>query len=226
MRKFVALGAAALIAVGLAGPAQAYDRDGYSYAAGHMIGYKDIPKSLDAKRGASLDVYNRPGKNYVCSVDSKDVEYAGGVQNSSMGFQGRKGTSVNVNVAQYASTAEAIKAFDALKKGAPTCEGPNTGSQTFDDGSTDSWSNLITTGNVPMVTVAGVESIFVNQNYDDVTTGEYGGRYSSDTYSVYTLVNDVIIETTYYTGSELNMTTKQRKAVNQVAFNAVTRWLG
>jgi hypothetical protein len=43
---------------------------------------------------------------------------------------------------------------------------------------------------------------------------------------VYTLVNDVIINTSRYTGSELNMSTRERRAVNQVAFNAVTRWLG
>ena len=49
---------------------------------------------------------------------------------------------------------------------------------------------------------------------------------TSDGYNVYTLVNDVIIDTGYYTGSELNMSTNQRKDVNQAAFNAVTRWLG
>lgn len=225
MKKLVAAGAAALIAVGMAAPAQAYDRDGYAYAASHMIGYTDIPKSLNVKRGASFNANPSHGKNYVCSSESKTVEYAGGVHQFSMGYEGRKSAGVNVNVTQYATASKAIKAFDQLKKGLKECAGSKSGSQTFDDGSTDSWSSLTTTGNVPLVTVAGVQSVFQNQNYDDVTTGEYGGRYTSDTYTVYTLVDDAIINTNFYTGSELNMTTKQRKAVNQVAFNAVTRWL-
>lgn len=225
MNKLVAAGAAALIAVGMAGPAQAYDRDTYSYAASHMIGHKDIPTSLNVKKGASFTANPSFGKNYLCSDDTKSVEYPGGVYQFSMAYEGRKNSGVTVNVYQYASSTKAIKAFEALQSALKQCEGTASGSQTFDDGSTDSWSNLTTTGKVPMVTVAGVQSLFQNQNYDDVTTGEYGGRYTSDSYSVYTLVGDSIITTNYYTGSELNMTTKQRKAVNQVAFNAVTRWL-
>ena len=43
---------------------------------------------------------------------------------------------------------------------------------------------------------------------------------------MYSLVDDVIITTNFYTGSELNLPTKKRKAINQVAFNAVSAWLG
>jgi len=227
MKKFIAAGAAALIAVGMAGPAHAYDRDAYAYAAGHMIGYKDIPAMLDSQRTASFSAYNAPGRNYVCETGDgqKEVDYPGGKDVFSINYEGRKNSSINVSVAQFASSAKAIKAFEALQKAVKQCAGTDSGSQTFDDGSVDTWQRLTTTGNVPLVTVSGVQSIFMNENYQDVTTGPDAGNYSSDNYSVYTLVNDVIINTSYYTGSELNMTTKQRKAVNQVAFNAVTRWL-
>jgi len=42
---------------------------------------------------------------------------------------------------------------------------------------------------------------------------------------VYSLVNDVIIVTNYYNGTELNLTAAQRKAVNMTAFNAVGAWV-
>lgn len=226
MKKFATVAACIAVAgVGLVAPAQAYDRDGYSYAAGHMIGFKDIPKSLNAKRGANFSAYDIPGKNYLCGSDSKDVEFSGGQRSYSINYQGRGSSSTNVSVSEYGSDAAAEKAFNGLRNSLKECEGTSSGSQTFDDGSVDTWQKLTTTGSVPMVTVVGVESVFLNENYEDVTTGEYGGRYTSDTYSVYTLVGDVIVQTNFYTGSELNMTAKQRKAVNQVAFNAVTRWL-
>ncbi len=47
----------------------------------------------------------------------------------------------------------------------------------------------------------------------------------NDSYSVYSLVDDVIIQTQFYANTNDNLTTKQRKAVNQLAFNAETRWL-
>jgi len=227
MRKFAAITAAtAVAAVGLAAPAQAYDRELYSYAAGHMIGANDVPAALQIRKDAYFNAGVTRGKNFLCGDADKRVEYPGGDYQFSMNYNGRKDTAgVGVTVVQYSSTQRAIRAFDELKKGLDECSGPASGQQSFDDGSTDSWSRLNTTGNVPLVTVTGVESVFLNENYEDVTVGEFPGRYTSDNYTVYTLVNDVIISTNHYTGSELNMSTKQRRAVNQVAFNAVTRWV-
>ncbi|MDA2989869.1 MAG: hypothetical protein O2815_12415 [Actinomycetota bacterium] len=227
MKKFAAVAASIAIAgVGLAAPAQAYDRELYSYAAGHMIDAKDVPAPLSVKKGGDFGAFPSGKTNFLCGDADKQVSYPGGNHQFNMGYDGRKGgMGVTVNVTQYASAQKAIKAFNDLKKGLKECEGPASGQQTFDDGSTDSWSRLNTTGNVPLVTVAGVQSVFLNQNYEDVTTGEGAGTYSSDTYNVYTLVNDVIISTFHYSGSELNMSTKERRAVNQVAFNAVTRWV-
>jgi hypothetical protein len=228
MKKFAAIAAAsAVAAIGLAAPAQAYDRELYAFAAGHMIGANDVPASLNVKKGGDFGAFPSGKTNFLCGDADKQVNYPGGDHQFNMNYDGRKGgTGISVNVTQYASAQKAIRAFNDLKKGLKECEGPASGQQTFDDGSTDSWSRLNTTGNVPLVTVAGVQSVFLNENYEDVTTGEGAGTYSSDSYSVYTLVNDVIINTSRYTGSELNMSTRERRAVNQVAFNAVTRWVG
>jgi hypothetical protein len=216
----------ALVGVGLAAPAQAYDRDLYAFAASHMIGHEDVPASLNVKKGANFGAFPQTGKNFLCGDETKQVEYTGGDYQFTMSYDGRKGSSgINVSISQFGSAQKAIKAFNDLKKGLKECAGPANGQQTYDDGSTDTWSRLTTTGNVPLVTVAGVQSVFLNENYEDVTTGEYPNRYTSDNYSVYTLVNDVIINTSRYTGSEINMSAKDRRAVNQVAFNAVTRWV-
>lgn len=227
MKKIASIAAsAALLAVGIAGPAHAYDRELYSYAAGHMIGFTDIPASLNVRKNSAFNAYPARGRTFLCEKDDKSVEFTGGDYSFSMNYQGRgRDGGIGVTVMQYASSQKAIAAFDEVKKGIDQCAGPASGQQTNDDGSSDSWSRLNTTGNVPLVTVAGVQSVFMNENYEDVTEGAYPGRYTSDNYNVYTLVNDVIISTSHYTGSELNMTTKQRRAVNQVAFNAVTRWV-
>lgn len=227
MKKFATVAACIAVAgVGLVAPAQAYDRDLYSYAASHMIGHEDIPSSLNAKTGADFGAFPSSSKNFLCGDDTKQVEYPGGEMQFSVNYEGKKNTpGIGVTISQYKSSAQAIRAFNELKDALKRCEGPASGQQTFEDGNSDTWSRLNTTGNVPLVTIAGVPSVFLNQNYQDITSGEDGGTYSSDSYNVYTLVGDVIINTSRYTGSELNMSTKERRAVNQVAFNAVTRWL-
>ena len=227
MRKFTVTAAlVAFAGVALAAPAQAYDRDLYSYAAGHMVEHSDIPASLGVQKGANFSAYPTTGRTYLCGDENKSIQYAGGDHQFFVSYTGRKdGMGIQVSVNHYPSSTAAIKAFNDLKKKLRQCEGAANGQRTFEDGSIDTWSSLTTTGNVPSVTVAGVSSVFLNQNFDDITTGEFDSRYSSDQYNVYTLVNNVIINTSHSTGSELNMSTKERRAVNQVAFNAVTRWL-
>lgn len=227
-RIVVTLLALGIASVGLATPAAAYDRDAYAYAAGHMIGYQDIPKSLDAKRGPYFNAGSGTS-NFLCGDDSKTVTFPGGKFDFSISYNGKGQTDgVDVSVSQYASSSRAIAAFEKLKSGLKRCEGESSGQENYgtdDDPSIDTWSRLNTSGVVPLVTIAGVQSVFLNQNYQDVTTGDNPGTYSSDSYTVYTLVDDVIISTSRVTGSELNIPTKERRAVNQVAFNAVTRWV-
>jgi hypothetical protein len=164
---------------------------------------------------------------YICSLDSTEVKVPGGAYVFNANYRSKKselGLSVSVN--QYASSVKAISAFDAIKKAATKCSGEKSGISTNEDGTTDSWARLTTNGSVSAVTITGVASVFVNENYSDVASGPDASEYSSDQYSVYTLVDDSIITTSYYTGSEVNISTKKRKAVNQTAFNAVTAWLG
>ena len=77
---------------------------------------------------------------------------------------------------------------------------------------------------MPGVTEVGVESRVRQPELPD-HLHERPDRYASDTYTVYTLLNDVIISTSYTTGNLENIPTKQRAKVNQVAFTAIDRWL-
>ena len=78
---------------------------------------------------------------------------------------------------------------------------------------------------MPLVTIVGVPSVFINVSYQSVVSNQES-RYSSDNSTLYTLVNDVIISTSFFSGSQLNITAPQKKAVNQTAFDAVGSWLG
>lgn len=228
MKKIALAAAAAFTITAIAAPAaQAYDTEAFSYAAGHMLQEKDIPASIGLNDTMSFNA-STAGEFYLCRKGEKDVMVTAGVNTFSASYDSKKGVEggLSINVNQYASSTKAIKAFGQLKKALNTCAGASGDTQTFDDGTTDTWSRLTTTGTVPAVTITGVPSLFLNTNYTDVSSGPDGSEYSSDQYYVYTLVDDVIITTNYYTGSELNLPTKKRKAVNQTAFNAVTAWLG
>jgi hypothetical protein len=130
-----------------------------------------------------------------------------------------------VNVNQYASNQKAESAWQELSKQITSCAGEKSGTETYDDGSTDTWARNTTVGNVPRVTVTGVVSKFMNMNYTDTLSDPDEHSWASDNYSVYSLVNDVIIVTNYYNGTELNITAAQRNAVNLTAFNAVGAWI-
>ena len=226
IRSIIAATAALLVTAAV--PAQAYNADAYAYGAGHMISAKQIPAPLKVKTGGYFSAGSDTGKSWICGQDSKSVYLKGGSYNFSINYSGKNDApnSVRVTVDQYASATKAIAAWEALQKNIDTCAGEKSDTETYDDGTTDSWASLTTVGNVPKVTVTGVVSKFINTNYTDTTSGAYESNYSSDSYSVYTLVNDVIITTSFYSGSELNLTAAEKKAVNQVAFNAVGAWLG
>lgn len=235
LRPIVAATAAAALITGAVAPmAQAYDREAYEYAAGHMIDRTDIPKSLgtfDPVLGLNV---GRSYKTFLCyispgdeSAPADDITIAKGKRQSSGFYNSAKdtGPNVNIQVTEYASATAAIKAFETLKKQAKKCTG--TGSSTFtdDDGTsyTSSWevSNAV----VPSVAVVGVQSISITQ--DNLSTNSSSDdKYLNDNYTVYSLVNDAIIQTAYYMNGPKNITTAQRKAVNQLAFNAIGRWLG
>lgn len=236
MKKTLAVLAACVTAttsVAVAVPALAYDRDAYGRAAESMIERSDIPASLgEFKKGLAFNAYASTGKVFVCDVPQSDpnasdvaIYFPGGKYAFTANYngKGKDAPSIQVSVNQYASAEDAISAFDALKKNIKKCTGTGSNTWTDEDGTT-TYSTALTNGVVPAVTTTGVESLFVSNNsLSESTAGDT--KYVNDQYIVYSLVDDVVIATQYFTNTNTNMTTKQRKAVNQVAFNAETRWL-
>lgn len=227
--------AAAAVTTLAAGPALAYDRDAYSNAAGSMIERSDIPKVLgEFKKNLGFSAFAGGDKIFVCDVPQADpnapdvVVYMPGSKYTFNGSYQGKGkndpVTIAVDVNQYASASDATDAFDTLKKNIKKCTGSGSNTWTDEDGKTTTYSTELSNGVVPAVTTTGVESLFISNNsLQETTPGD--SRFLNDDYSVYSLVDDVIIVTEYSSNTNANLTTKQRKAVNQVAFNAETRWL-
>lgn len=228
-----ALTGALAVAVAVAAPAAAYPRDDYSYAASHMIDRPDIPASLGTFKKAATFNASLARTVYACEVPLSDpdapdvsVRYPGGKYAYTVTYygRGREAPFVFVQVNQYSSDSAAIKAFDLLQKRISLCTG--TGSNTWqdDDGTSTTYSTQLTHGVVPEVSTLGVDALFVSNNSLSASTpGD--SRYLNDSYVVFSLFGDVIIQTQYYSNSNVNLTTKQRKSVNQMAFNAESAWL-
>lgn len=233
MKKTLAglLAATAAVSIAAAVPAQAYDKDAYVYAAGHMLQSDDVPASLGAFGKTMYFNASSGTKIYVCYVNSTDITVKPKSvnlfsANFNEDFDGGAGNSISQSVYQYASAEKAISAYESLTKAIKGCTGTTSNSWTDEDsGVTQTSTSLTTNGKVPSVTEVGVESVFVNSNY--LTTSSDGkDKYASDSYTVFSLVNDVILSTGYTTGNLENIPTKQRKQVNQMAFDAIGRWLG
>jgi hypothetical protein len=219
----------------LATPASAYDNDSYAYAAGHMISRHDIPVILgDFKKALAFNGYAPTSPPVLCSIDGSGTTpgssftFPSGKLQFSANYspKGGDGPSIGVAVNQYADAKKAIAAFDEAKKQVKNCTGTVTNSWTnTDSGTVSTYTTQTTNGVVPSVTTTGVESLFIDVNSDSSATAEEA-PYQSDQYSVVSLVNNVVISTTYYMNNATNIPPKKRKAVNQVAFNAETAWLG
>lgn len=229
----VAASAALAVAIASAPQAAAYDRDAYEYAAGHMIDVTDIPKVLgdfDARLSFSASPGNRVFLCYVPSEDpnddGKDISVGKPFRQYSANYDAKKetGPSVQVQVLEYATATAAIKAFGGLKTKARGCNGTGSTTWTNDDGTTSTNSWNVTTSTVPGVAVVGVASIGITQD-NMSTSSDSDDRYVNDNYVVYSLVNDAIISTSYFANGTTNLTKQQRRAVDQVAFNAITEWL-
>ena len=139
--------------------------------------------------------------------------------------KGADGNSLSQTVTQYASAEKAISAFDALKKTIKNCKG--TTSQTWTDA--DGTSQTVVLAHHQRQGARGHRGrrrVAVRQpELRSSTSDGRPDRYASDTYTVFTLLNDVIISTSYSTGNLENIPTKQRARINQVAFTAIDRWL-
>jgi hypothetical protein len=221
--------------IALATPASAYDDKAYSHAAGHMIARSDIPAELgDFKKQMSFNAFPPTGTAYLCTIDgvgsepSTQFTYPSGKLqfSANYGTKEENGPSVSVVVIQYRDRQRAIAAFDVAKKQIVNCTGTVKNSWTnTDSGTVSTYTTETTNGVVPAVTTTGVESLFIDVNSVSAATGEEV-PFQSDQYAVLSLLDDVVITTTYYMNNANNISTKKRKAVNQVAFNAETVWKG
>ena len=230
MKKTIIAASALALSLGvLAAPvANASERETYAYAASHMPTSKDIPKALGTYR-PSIFFSASPFDSsiYLCDLKGDSVTVKGAKYAFNAGYRNAKRNDpgyVSVNVWQFKNSQQAIKTYDALKKNIKKCTGSDSQTFTDDDGSSSSYTHNLTNGTVPSVTVVGVESVFVNSDYT-FTSSEPGGNSKSDNYSVYTLVNDVIISSSYYNSVSATLSPAQRKAANQLAFNAVGIWV-
>jgi len=223
----------AVVATGLAAPAHAYDDKAYAYAAGHMIQRSDIPKVLGKFRNTmAFNAYAPDDAISMCSLQqpgdtpSTEVNFPVGTYefNANYNAGGAGAPSLASFVYQYSTTGNAIAAFHKATTQAKRCAGQHSSSWTDpDSGSVSTYTTVTTNGVVPAVQTAGVKSVFVNVNSEAASTG--AGPYQTDQYQVFSLIDDVVIVTLYNMNSADNVTTSQRKAVNQVAFNAETAWL-
>lgn len=227
------LASGALVASAVAAPAAvAYDKSGYAYAASHLVTTKQIPKVLGVYRanpGFNVDPDN--SGIYLCYVSdtdsdvrvkAKNVNYSSFYRNANR----NSSKSVSTNVYEFRSNQVAIAAFRSLEREAKKCIGTSNSSYQDDDsGVTYTWSSTKTNGKVPAVTVTGVASVFINIDYINGSS-DREGQDLSDSYSVFTLVNDVILQTNYSIGNAAQLTAAERKGAHQLAFNNVTAWLG
>lgn len=236
LRTIVSLTAAASVVLGLVAvaPASAYDKKSYGYAASHMIDRSDIAKSLGQfRKTMAFNAYSSNGPYSLCtipgtgSLPDTDVTIPQGKFrfSANYGAKGNGPQALWVDVEQYADANKAIAAFNEGKVAVKKCTGTVTNSWT------DPTTNEVTTytvaienGVVPSVSTLGVESLFVNVNSDSTATSQEAPWHNDD-YTVYTLINNVIIATHFSTGATLNISPKQRKGANKTAFNAQTAWL-
>jgi hypothetical protein len=165
---------------------------------------------------------------FVCTSaveNGPEVELSKSIRNSFGFYEPRKDDlRLSITVNEYRTNVAAEKAFAKLTKDIKKCDGDYSGSWTSEDDMVFPYRNVVTSGKIPGVTVTGVESVFTNQNSDNAAVGDQP-QYLSDTLSIFTLLNDAIIMTQASTGSALNLTAPQKKALEQVANRMVTEWV-
>ncbi len=210
-------------------PAAAYDKDAYGYAASHFLEEKQIPKVFQTKfKGFSVSINAYSFSDTVCGYGTggnTKVKLAKGTIQSFATYQLKNRTvDLSVNVMQYKSNVAAEKAFKAMSKAIKKCDGSVDTSWTDSDGYVYPSNTVTTTGNVPGVTVTGVKSVFIDwdSNYPETADSP---AWLTDQRTIFTLVNDVIIQSGLDSGSSKIITAAQKKGLEKVAFNMVDSWL-
>lgn len=234
-RAVAALSGAAALALTIAAPAQAADyRETYASAVDRSIVRSDIPSSLGSFKAAPQTMLMRSqGSLFVCPGPQSvpdGISAAGPKYTWTTTFvpkDERSGSYVGVTVNQYAKATDAIAAFRQVERRLSQCVTTTGDSWTDPDtGVKSTWSSATTVGKVPLVTIVGVPSLFVNTNRTSTSSDETEGPQSNDTYMVFSLINDAIIVSSADSGSFADFTTKQKRAVHRVAFAATGAWVG
>ncbi len=210
-------------------PAAAYDKEAYGYAASHFLEEKEIPKVFKPKsKGFYVSINPSSFFNTVCGYGTggnTEVKLAKGTIESFATYELKSGTNnLSVNVTQYKSNVAAQKAFKAMSKAIKKCDGSVDTSFTSPDGTVYPSNTVTTTGNVPGVTVTGVKSVFIELDSNFAETADSPASVN-DQRTIFALVNDVIIQSVFNSGSSKNMTAAQKKGLEKVAFDMVTSWL-
>ena len=224
-----AVGALALSFSALSIPASAYDKAAYGYAASHFLNEKQIPKVFAPKaKGFNVSINPVEYAQVVCGYGpggKREVKLAKGIIESYAGYGLKVGMNdLSVNVIQYKSNVAAEKAFMSMSKLLKKCDGTVDTSWTDNDGTVYPSSTLTTTGSVPGVTVTGVQSVFIDLDSTFAATANSPASVN-DQRKVFTLLNDVIIQSGYFSGTSKNMTSAQKKGLNKVAFDMVDSWV-
>ncbi len=196
-------------------PAAAYDKEAYGYAASHFLDEKEIPKVFKPKsKGFYVSINPSSFFNTVCGYGTggnTEVKLAKGTIQSFATYQLKSGTNnLSVNVTQYKSNVAAEKAFKAMSKAIKKCDGRVDTSFTSPDGTVYPSNTVTTTGNVPGVTVTGVKSVFIELDSNFAETADSPASVN-DQRTIFALVNDVIIQSVFNSGSSKNMTAAQKK---------------
>jgi len=233
LNKFVSVAASGAIiagsmSIGVAS-ANAYDKEAFAYSASHFLNESQLPKAFAAKKGINVNISAPTGKSFVCSSgDTPNVRVwlAKPVRTADASYNLKsKALDLEVMVSEYSSNGAAEKAFAQLSKDISKCDGKFTGSIAGDDGEAPmAYETVITSGKIPKVTVVGVQSIFTNLASQNSASGDVPA-FLSDSKSIYTLVNNVVIMTSASTLSAQDLTSKQKDALTQVAFDMVDAWI-
>lgn len=231
-------GSVAVLGLLLAGgvpTAQAYDADGYAYAAGHLVAASDIPAVLGAYRPDPVfGAHRSHGPAVLCQVPGVDasappvsVPYRGPRYSFAAVYDGRGGVDapvLEVRIDQYRNRAKAVRAFTLASRRVVACHG--TGSGTFADpqtGMTTTYTTQVAFGLVTLAPADAVKALTVTR---DTMSAQTPGdaRTVNDSYTVVDLVDDAIITTTYYVNTNANPSAAQTKAVSDVALAARAAW--
>ena len=212
--------------------AQAYDKAAFGFAASHFLSAKDLPKEFASKPGATITIGDLMGEgSFLCASPGPDdgsipnsFNLAPSVLNANVSYNEiNKNVDLYINVDQYRSNTAAEKAFAKVGKDLKKCDGSYSGTSTDGNGISFPYTTAVTSGKTPAVTVAGVESVYTNQNVNNAAVGN-PDSYLSDTFTIFTLLNDVIISTQASTQTAVDLTPAQKKALEQVANRMVTTW--